>query len=74
MTVWNHLRARGEKLRDKVEAQIQAVTRHEKRLFSGDRIERAYLMGLRYGDLDAVRHGRAIRLSQHDPSSYGGAV
>ena len=62
VTVWNHLKARGLTLRDKVEAQIQAVTKYERRPFGGDRIERAYLMGLRYGDLHVVRHGRATRV------------
>lgn len=62
VTVWNHLRARGIALRDKVEAQIQSVTKYAKTPFSRDRIERAYLMGLRYGDLHVVRHGRAIRV------------
>ena len=61
-TVFLHLRKRGIKLRDKVEAQIQVVTKHEKRPFSGDEIEKAYLMGLRYGDLHVVKHGRAIRV------------
>jgi hypothetical protein len=62
VTVWNHLRRRGVVLRDKVEAQIQAVLRHERKPFEGDDLEKAYLIGLRYGDLDAVRHGRAIRV------------
>jgi len=62
VTVFLHLRKRGIKLRDKVEAQIQVVTKHERRPFSGDEIEKAYLMGLRYGDLHVVRHGRAIRV------------
>jgi hypothetical protein len=62
VTVWNHLRLRGLSLRNKVEAQIQAVTKHERRPFAGDVVERAYLMGLRFGDLDAVKHGRAVRL------------
>jgi LAGLIDADG-like domain len=62
VTVWNHLKARGLVLRDKVEAQIQAVTKYERKPFSGDKIERAYLMGLRYGDLNAVKHGRSIRV------------
>lgn len=62
VTVWNHLRRRGLILRDKVEAQIQAVTKYQREPFKGDLIERAYLIGLRYGDLDAVRHGRAIRV------------
>jgi hypothetical protein len=62
VTVWNHLKARGLTLRDKVEAQIRAVTKYERKPFSGDRIERAYLMGLMYGDLHAVKHGRATRV------------
>ena len=62
VTVWNHLRDRGMVPRDKAEAQIQAVTKYERRSFSGDRIERAYLIGLRFGDLDVDKHGRAIRV------------
>ena len=62
VTVWNHLKARGLVLRDKIDAQIQAVTKYDRKSFSGDRIERAYLMGLRYGDLDAAKHGRAVRV------------
>lgn len=61
-TVLLHLRRRGVELRDKVEAQIQAVTKYERRPFRGDSVEKAYLMGLRYGDLDAVSHGRATRV------------
>jgi hypothetical protein len=60
--VWNHLRRRSVALRDKVEAQIQTVTKYERRPFRGDDTEKAYLMGLRYGDLNVVRHGRAIRV------------
>ncbi|HEY6282979.1 MAG TPA: LAGLIDADG family homing endonuclease, partial [Nitrososphaerales archaeon] len=62
VTVFLHLRKRGLQLRDKVEAQIQAVTKYERKPFRGDPTEKAYLMGLRYGDLHAVRHGRAIRV------------
>lgn len=62
VTVWNHLKARGLGLRDRVEAQIKAVTRYERKPFSGDSVEKAYLMGLRYGDLHVVQHGRAIRV------------
>ena len=62
VTVWNHLKRRGVVLRNKVEAQIQAVRKYERKPFSGDSVEKAYLMGLRYGDLHAVRHGRAIRV------------
>ena len=56
------MKARGLVLRDKIDAQIQAVTKYDRKSFSGDRIERAYLMGLRYCDLDAAKHARAVRV------------
>jgi hypothetical protein len=62
VSVFNHLHKRGIKLRDKVEAQIKAVTKHKKRPFSGDLCEKAYLIGLARGDLYVTRHGRAIRV------------
>ncbi len=62
VTVWNHLRKRGVKLRDKVEAQIATVTKHVRMPFDGTAADRAYMMGLRYGDLDVVSHGRAVRV------------
>ena len=62
VTVWLHLRKRGVQLRDKVDAQIQAVSKYERGTFKGNRLDRVYLLGLRYGDLDVVRHGRAIRV------------
>ncbi len=62
VTVFNHLRDRGLKLRDKVEAQIKAVTKHQKTPFSGDPFERAYLLGFVRGDLHVKRHGRAMRV------------
>jgi len=62
VTMWNHLRRRGIVLREKVKAQISAVTKYARKPFAGDIWEKAYLMGLRYGDLNAVRHGRAIRI------------
>lgn len=62
VTVWLQLRRRGINLRDKVEAQIEAITKYAKRPFSGDPLEEAYLMGLRTGDLHVVVHGRAIRV------------
>lgn len=61
VTVFNHLRKRGLQLRDKVEAQIKAVTIHPKRPFSGDYLEMAYIAGYAAGDLGPVRHGRAVR-------------
>jgi len=62
VTVFNHLKRRGLKLRDKVEAQIKSVQKHEKKPFSGDPRERAYLMGFARGDLYVTRHGRAVRV------------
>ena len=61
VTVFNHLHKRGLQLRDKVEAQIEAVTKFEKRPFSGDRHEMAYITGIAIGDYATTRHGRAIR-------------
>ncbi len=62
VSVFNHLRDRGLQLRDKVEAQIIAVTKFEKRPFRGDRRDVAYLVGLAKGDFYVTRHGRAIRV------------
>lgn len=62
VTVFNHLRKRGLQLRDKVEAQIEAVTKFEKRQFSGDRHDKAYIVGLAIGDLATTTHGRAVRV------------
>ena len=73
VTVWNHLNERGVVLRDKVEAQIKAVSKYERKPFDGSETDKAYLMGLRYGDLNVVRHGRAIRvrLSTTHPAMAG---
>jgi hypothetical protein len=60
-TIWNHLKKRGVILRDKVGAQIEAVSKYGRRPFSGDQVEKAYLVGLRYGDFDVVKHGRGVR-------------
>jgi hypothetical protein len=62
VTVFNHLHKRGLELRDKVEAQIKAVTKFEKHPFDGGEEERAYLLAFVRGDLAAGRHGRAIRI------------
>lgn len=62
VSVLNHLRERGIELRDKVEAQIKAVTKFQKLPFDGDEVEEAYLPGLVRGDLAVGRHGRAIRV------------
>ena len=71
VTVWNHLRARGVVLRDKVEAQIQAVTKYQTRPFSGDKIEKAYLMGLRYGDLRRQAWARGSGETKHNAPGDG---
>jgi LAGLIDADG-like domain len=62
VTIFLHLRKRGLQLRDKVEAQIQAVTKYERRPFEGSEIDRAYLVGFTKGDCQTIRHGRAIRV------------
>lgn len=62
VTVFNHLHKRGLGLRDKVEAQIKAVTRFQKTPFDGNEEDKAYLLGLARGDLNVTRHGRAIRV------------
>jgi hypothetical protein len=62
VTVFLHLRKRGVQLRDKVEAQIKAVTKHAKKPFGGSPIDKAYLSGLVYGDCNVVMHGRAVRV------------
>lgn len=61
VTVWNRLRQRGVKLRDKVEAQIAAVSKYEKHPFGGKESDKAYLCGFAMGDLNIVQHGRAVR-------------
>jgi len=60
-TVFNRLHKRGVQLRDKVEAQIKAVTIHERRPFTGSMAEKLYLCGLAAGDFGVVRHGRSVR-------------
>jgi intein-encoded DNA endonuclease-like protein len=62
VTVWNHLTRRGLVMRDKVEAQIAAVSKYKRSPFCGDGAERAYLVGLAMGDFDCRRHGRGIRV------------
>lgn len=62
VTVFNHLRKRGIVLRDKVEAQIQAVTKYEKIPFNGSKVDKAYLLGFAAGDCQALWHGRAVRV------------
>jgi hypothetical protein len=61
-TIRKALISHGVETRDKVEAQIQKVTKHKKHPFSGDPHEKAYLYGLRQGDLWVTRHGRAVRV------------
>jgi hypothetical protein len=70
VTVFNHLKRRGIQLRDKVEAQIKALTIHSRVPFSGEHLEKAYLVGLAFGDLGVTWHGRAVRarLSTTHPS------
>ena len=60
-TVFVHLRKRGLKLRDKVEEVIRLNTIHKKTPFSGDTLEKVYLLGFARGDLWITTHGRAVR-------------
>ncbi|MDV3278580.1 MAG: LAGLIDADG family homing endonuclease [Nitrososphaerales archaeon] len=62
VTVFYHLKRRGVQLRDKVEAQIKAVTKHEKHRFDGTTLDQAYLLGLAKGDFYVTTHGRSIRV------------
>jgi hypothetical protein len=62
VTVFVHLHKRGMQLRDKVEAQIEAVTIHVKKPFEGSRADTAYIAGLTRGDFWAGSHGRAVRV------------
>jgi hypothetical protein len=62
VTIFNHLRKRGLQLRDKIEAQIKAVTIHDKKPFQGGPADRAYIAGITRGDFWAGRHGRAVRV------------
>jgi hypothetical protein len=62
VTVFNHLHKRGLALRDKVEAQIEATTTHQRKPFFGNDTEKAYLLGFVLGDCSVIRHGRAIRV------------
>jgi len=61
-TIFDHLHKRGLQLRDKVEAQIEAVTIHHKKPFQGSPADRAYLAGITIGDFWAGRLGRAVRV------------
>ncbi len=62
VTVYNHLHKRGIKLRDKVEAQIKAVTKFQRMPFKGSVSDRTYLLGFVWGDCSAEKHGRAVRV------------
>ncbi|HVP22798.1 MAG TPA: hypothetical protein VMS77_02650 [Conexivisphaerales archaeon] len=61
-TIRKAIISHGVKTRDKVEAQIQKVTKYQKKPFGGDPHEKAYLYGMKQGDLWVTRHGRAIRI------------
>lgn len=50
-------------IKDKGDAVSEALSKYKKTSFSGNKEEKAYLMGLSIGDLYVRRHGRAIRVS-----------
>src|SRR5271155_720999 len=56
------LKKTGLQLRDKVEAQIKAVTKHERKAFNGDSDLKFYLIGISKGDYWVTTHGRATRV------------
>ena len=62
VTVMLHLEERRIDRRNRVDAQISAVTKYPRYHFSGTREEEAYLVGFARGDLNVSRHGRAIRI------------
>lgn len=62
VTVMLHLEEMGIHRRNRIEAQILAVTKHAKTSFTGTREEQAYLIGFARGDLNVSRHGRAVRV------------
>lgn len=62
VTVFFHLRKRGITLRDKVEAQIKAVTKHKRLQFDGSGSQRDYFLGFAWGDCAIERHGRGVRV------------
>jgi transposase len=59
-TILRWLRKYGIPRRSRTE---YGVIKYPKKAFSGDLIEKSYLIGLRYGDLHARREGRQIRVS-----------
>ena len=61
VTVWYHLKKRGVILRDKVKAQIAAVSIHPKQPFVGNDFERSYTCGLALGDFLCEMHGASVR-------------
>ncbi|MDA4136106.1 MAG: hypothetical protein OK449_03780 [Thaumarchaeota archaeon] len=62
VTVFLHLRKRGVHLRDKVEAQIEAVTKFPRTPFRGDIFEKSYILAFVWGDCSVEIHGRAVRV------------
>ena len=62
VTVWHHLKREKVEIRDKLEALIKATTKHVRTPFTGDLLEKSYLLGLARGDLYVTTHGRAVRV------------
>lgn len=62
VSVMLHLKRRGIPRREKVRAQIKALTIHRRTPFGGELEEMAYLIGFAIGDLHVSRHGRAVRV------------
>lgn len=61
-TIMAHLERLGLSRRERVSAQIAAVTKYPRSPFVGDRKMQAYLIGFARGDLNVSLHGRGIRV------------
>lgn len=50
-------------IRNNYDSVSLSLSKHKRTSFSGNKLEAAYMLGLRYGDISAQQHGRNIRLS-----------
>ena len=62
VTVMLHLKKRGISRRNRLTAQISAVTKYRRFPFAGGKEFEAYLIGFARGDLNVSTHGRAVRV------------
>jgi len=62
-TVTRWLKRLKIKIRERTDIVSEALITYKRTPFSQDNNEKAYLLGLRYGDISAQKHGRHIRVS-----------